>query len=68
MYEHRVAYDLDAVIGLQLSFSYTAPARLGDRMEPFKEAARKALLAANPAGRWEQAVVTEVLLARRPRD
>ncbi|MET7328002.1 class I SAM-dependent methyltransferase [Nonomuraea sp. NPDC005650] len=65
-YEHRLTYDLDAVIGLQLSYSYSAPARLGDRLEPFKEAARKALLALNPAGRWEYTEVTEVLIARRP--
>ncbi|WP_433431291.1 class I SAM-dependent methyltransferase [Nonomuraea sp. CA-141351] len=67
-YEHRLVYDLEAVIGLQLSYSYTAPARLGDRIESFREAARKALLALNPAGRWEQVAVTEVLIARRPND
>ncbi|MFI6733106.1 hypothetical protein ACIBI9_09260 [Nonomuraea sp. NPDC050451] len=66
LYEHRVTYDVDAVIGLQLSYSYSAPARLGDRLEPFKEAARKALLDLDPAGTWEYTVATEVLIARRP--
>ncbi|MEV4106421.1 class I SAM-dependent methyltransferase [Nonomuraea sp. NPDC049695] len=67
MYEDRLVYDLNAVIGLQLSYSYTAPARLGARVESFKEAARKALLRLNPTGRWEHVAVTEVLIARRPR-
>ncbi|MBF8189149.1 class I SAM-dependent methyltransferase [Nonomuraea sp. K274] len=64
-YERRLTYDLDAVLGLQLSYSYTSPARLGDRLEAFTEAARKALLASNPSGRWEQVTSTEVLVARR---
>ncbi|WP_170222931.1 class I SAM-dependent methyltransferase [Nonomuraea turkmeniaca] len=65
LYERRLTYDLDAVIGLQLSYSYTAPARLGDRLEAFVQAARSALLASNPSGRWEHVTVTEVLIARR---
>ncbi|SEG38639.1 Methyltransferase domain-containing protein [Nonomuraea solani] len=65
-YRERRTYDLDDVLGLQLSYSYTAPARLGDRLGAFTEAARKALLALNPAGTWEQMTVTEVLTARRP--
>jgi SAM-dependent methyltransferase len=65
MYECRLAYDLDAVIGLQLSYSFSAPARLGDRLEAFTDAARKALLASNPSGRWERVEATEVLIARR---
>ncbi|MEV0821056.1 class I SAM-dependent methyltransferase [Nonomuraea rubra] len=65
-YEDRLVYDLEAVIGLQLSYSYSAPARLGDRLAAFKEEARRRLLAANPSGRWELATVTEVLTARRP--
>ncbi|MFG1707920.1 class I SAM-dependent methyltransferase [Nonomuraea sp. M3C6] len=67
MYEQRLKYDLAAVIGLQLSYSYTAPARLGDRLESFTEATRRALLALNPSGRWEYVEVTEVLIARRPK-
>ncbi|GAA3259282.1 class I SAM-dependent methyltransferase [Nonomuraea helvata] len=66
MYEDRLVYDLNAVIGLQLSYSYTAPARLGTRVESFKEAARKALAGLNRTGRWEHVAVTEVLIARRP--
>ncbi|MEV4174159.1 class I SAM-dependent methyltransferase [Nonomuraea sp. NPDC049709] len=65
-YVEHLTYDLDAVIGLQLSYSYTAPARLGDRVPAFVEAARRELLAQNPAGTWELVAVTEVLTARRP--
>ncbi|NUP03761.1 MAG: class I SAM-dependent methyltransferase [Nonomuraea sp.] len=63
--EQRLAYDLDAVLGLQLSYSFTAPARLGDRLPAFVAEARAALLAANPSGRWEMVRITEVLIARR---
>ncbi|MGR6916157.1 class I SAM-dependent methyltransferase [[Actinomadura] parvosata] len=65
-YEEHLPYDLDAVIGLQLSYSYSSPARLGARKEAFVEAVRRALLAANPSGRWQRVTITEVLTARRP--
>lgn len=50
LYEHRVVYD--AVIGLRLSCSSSSPARLGYRVEAFKGAARRELLALEPSGRW----------------
>lgn len=65
-FEQRLTYDVAAVVGLQLSYSYTAPARLGDRAGAFTEAARQALLADRPSGTWEVTTVTEVLTARRP--
>ncbi|MEO3868978.1 class I SAM-dependent methyltransferase [Nonomuraea sp. B12E4] len=67
-FEQRLTYDVEAVLGLQLSYSFSAPARLGDRLESFTEAARQELLRLNPAGTWEEVDVTEVLLARRPGD
>ncbi|MEU4574706.1 class I SAM-dependent methyltransferase [Nonomuraea sp. NPDC023979] len=57
--------DVDAVVGLQLSYSYSSPARLGDRVTRFAAAVREALLEARPSGVWEQRVVTSVLVARR---
>ncbi|MEU6737778.1 class I SAM-dependent methyltransferase [Streptosporangium sandarakinum] len=55
------------IVGLQLSFSYSSPARLGDRLPAFTEALREALAAANPGGAdWEEEDVTDVLIARRP--
>ncbi|WP_219466681.1 class I SAM-dependent methyltransferase [Nonomuraea rhizosphaerae] len=66
LFERRLTWDLDAVLGLQLSFSYSTPARLGDRVEAYMEAVRRALLADNPSGVWEHRHVTQVLTARRP--
>ncbi|MFF0308714.1 class I SAM-dependent methyltransferase [Streptosporangium sp. NPDC004379] len=55
------------VVGLQLSFSYSSPALLGDRLPAFTEALREALAAANPGGAdWEDEDITNVLIARRP--
>lgn len=66
VFSRRLTWDVDGLIGLQLSYSYSSPARLGDRLPAFVEALRRALLADNPAGRWEQRLTTEVLVARRP--
>jgi ubiquinone/menaquinone biosynthesis C-methylase UbiE len=57
--------DTEAVIGLQLSYSYSTPARLGDRLPAFVEALGDALAQANPSGVWEEEVATEVVIARR---
>ncbi|MEV6155857.1 hypothetical protein AB0L53_36500 [Nonomuraea sp. NPDC052129] len=65
LFEKRLTWDLDAVIGLQLSYSYTTPDRLGDRVAEFTDAVRRVLLAANPSGVWEERAITEVLVARR---
>ncbi|RSN51796.1 hypothetical protein DMH01_42270 [Amycolatopsis sp. WAC 04182] len=65
-YEQRLAYDLDALPGLQLSYAYTAPARLGARLPAFVEAAGAARLDAAPSGRGERVTTPEVILARRP--
>jgi SAM-dependent methyltransferase len=66
VFSRRLAWDVDGLIGLQLSYSYSSPARLGDRLTAFVETLRRALLADNPAGRWEQELASEVLVARRP--
>ncbi|WP_431925488.1 class I SAM-dependent methyltransferase [Nonomuraea jabiensis] len=66
VFSRRLAWDVDGLVGLQLSYSYSSPARLGDRLPTFVETLRRALLADNPAGRWEQELVSEVLVARRP--
>ncbi|NUW39216.1 class I SAM-dependent methyltransferase [Nonomuraea rhodomycinica] len=64
-FRRRLVWDVDGLVGLQLSYSYSSPAALGDRLGAFVAAFRAALLAADPAGRWEQDLVTEVLIARR---
>jgi len=66
IFERRQDRDLDAVIGLQLSYSASAPARLGGRREEFVAELRAALLAAEPSGRWEESFVTGLVIAGRP--
>ncbi|MEU5860184.1 class I SAM-dependent methyltransferase [Nonomuraea sp. NPDC047529] len=66
VFTRRLTWDVDGLIGLQLSYSYSSPARLGDRLPAFVKALRQALLDDNPTGRWEQRLTTEVLVARRP--
>ncbi|WP_336213337.1 class I SAM-dependent methyltransferase [Nonomuraea sp. LPB2021202275-12-8] len=66
IFERRLEWDVDAVVGLQLSYSFSSPARLGGRLEAFSEAVRAALLAACPPGGWEERETTEALIARRP--
>ncbi|MFI9595652.1 class I SAM-dependent methyltransferase [Nonomuraea sp. NPDC052265] len=66
VFTRSLTWDVDGLIGLQLSYSYSSPARLGDRLPAFVMALRRALLDDNPAGRWEQRLATEVLVARRP--
>jgi SAM-dependent methyltransferase len=65
LFEQRLTWDLDTVIGLQLSYSFTSPDRLGGRVAEFTDAVRRVLLAANPSGLWEERAITEVLVARR---
>ncbi|MEO3805561.1 class I SAM-dependent methyltransferase [Nonomuraea sp. B1E8] len=66
VFSRRLTWDVDGLVGLQLSYSYSSPARLGDDLPAFIKRLRQALLADNPAGRWEQGLDTEVLVARRP--
>ncbi|MFI9844330.1 class I SAM-dependent methyltransferase [Nonomuraea sp. NPDC051941] len=66
VFSRRLVWDVDGLVGLQLSYSYSSPARLGERLPAFVETLRRALLADNPAGRWEQELASEVLVARRP--
>ncbi|MFI6322074.1 class I SAM-dependent methyltransferase [Nonomuraea sp. NPDC050556] len=67
LFDWVLVRDVDDVVGLQLSYSYSAPARLGDRVAAFTAALRAALLEDCPDGMWEEHITTEVLIARRPR-
>ena len=63
-----VTLTLDEVVCGQFSYSYTSPARLGERRDAFEADLRAALLAHDPAGRYRLGpVTTEVALAIRPR-
>jgi SAM-dependent methyltransferase len=58
--------DLDQVIGLQFSYSYSAPALLGDNKDAFEADLRQALTQANPSGRYTQVIRTEAIIGTRP--
>ncbi len=58
--------DLDSVVGLQFSYSYSAPAQLGDDAAAFEADLRRELLAANPSGIWTEDIRTEAIIAVRP--
>lgn len=57
---------LDQVIGLQLSYSYSAPALLAERQDAFTADLRAALTQAHPSGDFTEHLDTEALIATRP--
>lgn len=61
-----VERDVASAIGLQLSYSFSAPALLGDRLVAFVDELATALLDLDPGGRFEEQQTTEAILARRP--
>ncbi|GAA4115442.1 class I SAM-dependent methyltransferase [Streptomyces hundungensis] len=64
-FDQVVVRSTEELIGLQLSNSYSTPAQLGDRREAFEEDLRRALLAYDPSGRYEETIRTEALIATR---
>lgn len=58
---------LDEVVGLQLSYSFSTPALLGDRLDAFIRDVRDAVLAVHPDEAIDEPYRVEALLARRPR-
>ena len=65
-WDHTVTRDLDSVIGLQFSFSYSSPARLGESKDAFEHDLRQALTAFDPGGNFVELVRTEAIIATRP--
>lgn len=57
--------DLDQVVGLQFSYSYSAPALLGENKDAYEADLRQALISANPSGRYVQVIRTEAIIGRR---
>lgn len=64
-FDHVVVRSLEELIGLQLSNSYSTPAQLGPRREGFEEDLRRALLAFDSSGWYEETIHTEALIATR---
>ena len=58
--------DIDQVIGLQLTCSFSTPARLGDRVNEFCDEIRNAVLTLHPAWLVSEPFRVEVLVASRP--
>ncbi len=56
---------VDEVIGLQLSYSFSTPARLGNRVEEFSDEIRDAVLRLYPDGVVSEPNQVEVLVAAR---
>ncbi|NUK23686.1 class I SAM-dependent methyltransferase [Streptomyces lunaelactis] len=64
-FDQLVVRSLEELIGLQLSNSYSTPTQLGPRREAFEEELRRALLAFDPSGRYEETIHTDALIATR---
>jgi ubiquinone/menaquinone biosynthesis C-methylase UbiE len=60
--------DLDSVIGLQFSFSYSAPAQFTSEQQraKFEIELRNTLSAANPSGVFREQITTEAIIGSRP--
>ena len=58
--------DLDDIVGLQFSFSFSAPLLFEGRKDVFEADLRRALTEANPAGVFDERIRTEALIATRP--
>ncbi|WP_225446792.1 methyltransferase type 11 [Streptacidiphilus sp. PB12-B1b] len=57
--------DLDQVVGLQFSYSFSSPLQLGSAKDAFEAELRAALTAAVPDGRYRELVRTEAVIATR---
>ncbi|MCP8706758.1 class I SAM-dependent methyltransferase [Streptomyces sp. AC04842] len=65
-WDRTITRDLDSVIGLQFSYSYSSPAQLGGHKDAFERDLRQALTDFNPAGTFDERVRTEAIIATRP--
>jgi ubiquinone/menaquinone biosynthesis C-methylase UbiE len=63
-----IDHDLDSLIGLQFSYSYSAPAQFADEQQrrTFEDELRDALTAAYPDRVFREDIRTEALIATRP--
>lgn len=65
----QLARDLDSIVGLQFSYSFSSPAQFGDEATRtrFEHDLREALTAQFPDGDFIETIRTEALIATRPR-
>ncbi|WP_326586344.1 class I SAM-dependent methyltransferase [Streptomyces sp. NBC_01294] len=67
VWNQRLRFTADQLVGLQLSFPRSSPALLGDRQGAFESALRQALLDHDPGGTYTRTVAVTATLATRPR-
>ncbi|MDX6761902.1 class I SAM-dependent methyltransferase [Streptomyces sp. F8] len=67
LWDQPVRHTVDEVIGLQLSFSSSSPAVLGDRTAAFETELRRALLDHDPRGTYARTLRIAAAVATRPR-
>ncbi|MGH3320054.1 MAG: hypothetical protein ACRDN9_07720 [Streptosporangiaceae bacterium] len=60
-----VERNLDAVVGLQFSYSFSAPGLLGRNKDAFEAELRNVLTERNPSGIFTEVIRTEALIATR---
>ncbi|WP_280426388.1 class I SAM-dependent methyltransferase [Nocardia carnea] len=67
-WQWSIERDIDSIIGLQFSFSYSNPAQFGseERCTAFAEELRTALLSRYPTGTATEPLTIEALIATRP--
>ncbi|MDX3247558.1 class I SAM-dependent methyltransferase [Streptomyces sp. ME18-1-4] len=65
-WDRTITRDLDSVVGLQFSYSYSSTAQLGDKKDAFEDDLRRALTEFSPQGIFDEFVRTEAIIATRP--
>lgn len=66
VFHERFDRDLDSVVGLQFSLSYSSPAQLGENKEVFEHELRRVLVAENSSGVFSEDLRFDVLVGTRP--
>jgi ubiquinone/menaquinone biosynthesis C-methylase UbiE len=66
VFHRRLDRDLESVVGLQFSLSYSSPALLGENLSAFEDELRRVLMAENPSGIFTEHLKFDVLIATRP--
>lgn len=64
-FDWEMLRDIDSVVGLQFSFSYSVPSLFGERRDEFERELRQSLAEISPSGKFEHKLRTEVIVARR---
>lgn len=66
VFQRRLDRDLESVVGLQFSLSYSSPALLGENLPAFADELRQVLMAESPSGIFTEHLRFDVLIGTRP--